>query len=343
MLWLFFLIIFVFSVSVMFTRQFCNPQSKMHLLDYPNDRSLHLHPTPRSGGVAIIAPLIMALPIWAFSIGNLPYVFIWIGIPALIISVLAFLDDRFKLKISIRFAGQVISVFLAVFGSGLLCNFSFPGAEIELSYWFSLTISIIYLLWMTNLYNFMDGMDGFAGGMAVFGFTAMAILAWNTDATGFIIINLVITASVSGFLIFNFPPAKIFMGDAGSATLGFIAGGMSLWAEHSSIVPIWISITVFSPFIVDATVTLLRRMLKKERIWQAHKTHYYQRLVQLGWGHRKTVLVEYGLMLICLIVALLAINASTEKQFFFVIFLIVLYTAFFKNVTRLELKYRQTV
>lgn len=88
------------------------------------------------------------------------------------------------------------------------------------------------------------------------------------------------------------------MGDAGASTIGFLVGAMSLWADRSAIFPIWVGILIFSPFIVDATATLLRRLFAGEKIWQAHRSHYYQRLVQLGWGHRKTVMREYALMVV---------------------------------------------
>ena len=149
---------------------------------------------------------------------------------------------------------------------------------------------------MTNLYNFMDGMDGFAAGMTVVGFLTYAMLGWRVDATLFMLLSLALAASAGGFLLINCPPARIFMGDVGASTIGFLVAAMSLWADRSAIFPLWVGILIFSPFIADATVTLLRRLLAGEKVWQAHRSHFYQRLVQLGWGHRKTVTREYGLM-----------------------------------------------
>jgi UDP-N-acetylmuramyl pentapeptide phosphotransferase/UDP-N-acetylglucosamine-1-phosphate transferase len=106
--------------------------------------------------------------------------------------------------------------------------------------------------------------------------------------------------------LFNFPPARIFMGDVGAALLGFLAAAFTLWGGRDGVVPFWAALLLFSPFIVDATYTILRRGARRERIWEAHRTHIYQRLVQCGWGHRKTVLAEYVLMSTCLLTAVWA-------------------------------------
>lgn len=114
--------------------------------------------------------------------------------------------------------------------------------------------------------------------------------------------------------MFNFPPARIFMGDLGSSTLGLMAASLGLWADHTGLFPLWVAVLVFSPFIVDATVTLARRIVRGERVWVAHKTHYYQRVVELGWGHRRTVLWEYVAMLGAGASAVAAVGASPPVQ-----------------------------
>jgi UDP-N-acetylmuramyl pentapeptide phosphotransferase/UDP-N-acetylglucosamine-1-phosphate transferase len=160
----------------------------------------------------------------------------------------------------------------------------------------------------------MDGMDGFAGGMALIGFGTFGVFGLLDGHLLFATVSLSLAAAAAGFLLFNFPPARIFMGDTGSATLGLLAGGLSLWGAREGLFPFWAALVVFSPFIVDATVTLLRRLLRRERVWQAHKTHYYQRLVQSGWGHRRTVLAEYALMAACSGSVLLARGADPMGQ-----------------------------
>lgn len=170
------------------------------------------------------------------------------------------------------------------------------------------------LVWMTNLYNFMDGSDGLAGGMALFGFGCFGIASWLAGSTGFAWLNFSIAAAAFAFLLFNFHPARIFLGDAGSIPLGFLAGCLGLSGWLKGIWPWWFPLLVFSPFIVDATVTIIRRACAGNAIWHAHRDHYYQRLVQMGWGHRKTAVGEYLLMFACGLSALLGLQWTPSAQ-----------------------------
>ena len=189
-------------------------------------------------------------------------------------------------------------------------------------------------MWMINLYNFMDGMDGFAGGMTVIGFGTLAVI--GVEHQLFMTMNLLVVSATCGFLLFNFPPAKIFMGDVGSSSLGFLAAGFSLWGNYEGIFPLWIALLIFSPFIVDATVTLLHRLFRGEKVWQAHKFHYYQRLVELGWGHKRTVLWEYVLMGACSISALIAPLLPFYGQGALLIGRSIIYIGLMSWVNRLE-------
>jgi UDP-N-acetylmuramyl pentapeptide phosphotransferase/UDP-N-acetylglucosamine-1-phosphate transferase len=150
---------------------------------------------------------------------------------------------------------------------------------------------------MTNLYNFMDGSNGLAGGMALFGFTFYGIAALIAHNDALAMLNFTIGAAALGFLLFNFHPARVFMGDAGSIPLGFLAAAMGLWGWRQDIWAAWFPLLVFSPFIVDASVTLVKRTLRGVKITEAHREHYYQRLIQMGLGHRNVALVWYALML----------------------------------------------
>ncbi|MGH8403673.1 MAG: glycosyl transferase, partial [Gammaproteobacteria bacterium] len=158
--------------------------------------------------------------------------------------------------------------------------------------------------WSANLYNFMDGLDGLAAGMGMFGFGSFALLGALASDPGFSLINATIAAACLGFLLWNFPPARIFMGDAGAVSLGFFASVLTLWANQQNIFPLWIGVAVFSPFIVDATWTLMRRIMRGAKPWEAHREHFYQRLVLAGWGRRKLLLCQYGLMAVCSLSAL---------------------------------------
>ncbi len=156
---------------------------------------------------------------------------------------------------------------------------------------------LLFTVWMTNLYNFMDGSDGLAGGMALFGFSMYGIAALLGDNDTFAMLNFSVAAAALGFLYYNFPPAKVFMGDAGSIPLGFLVAGMGLWGWQLGCWGAWFPLLAFSPFIVDASVTLVKRTLHGVKITEAHREHYFQRAIQMGWRHRQVALVEYVLML----------------------------------------------
>jgi len=257
------------------------------VLDIPNKRSLHTQPTPRTGGIAILLGTAMGLlTVWlwnGYTVVSLP-----LATAVLVLALVALLDDRHTLGAGPRLLTQICMVSLLLFTQRL-----------DVSGSLTLVVTLLFLVWMINLYNFMDGMDGFAGGMAVIGFGTFALIAWQAGNIDLALGCALIVSACSGFLLLNFPPAQLFMGDTGSTVLGLLAGVVILSAHNKAILPVWLGILVFSPFIVDASVTLTTRVLRGEKFWQAHKTHYYQRLVQIGWGHKRTVLAEYALMIAC--------------------------------------------
>lgn len=255
-------------------------------LDAPNARSLHTHPVPRSGGFGILA---------AGAIGFVAADGPWlIAACASALAILSAFDDGLGLPVPVRLIAQVAaaSVFVAS-SSGAV----FSGG------WGVAILLVLALAWMTNLYNFMDGADGLAGGMTVFGFGAYSVAAFQAGDGALVLVSACLAAGALGFLMFNFAPARIFMGDVGSIPLGFLAGAVGLEGVQRNLWPVWFPVLVFSPFVCDATVTLLRRAMRGERVWQAHREHYYQRIVMSGFGHRKTALAAYALMAICAIAA----------------------------------------
>ncbi|HED16162.1 MAG TPA: hypothetical protein ENI64_05010 [Gammaproteobacteria bacterium] len=224
-----------------------------------------------------------------------------------------------------------------------MSDIQFPGFMLVLPDFVSYAITGLFIIWMTNLYNFMDGMDGFAGGMTVTGFGTLTLVGWLAGNDEFMLVNALITSATAGFLVFNFPPARIFMGDVGSSFLGFLAAGNSIWASKLEILPLWFSILIFSPFIVDATVTLLRRLISGKKVWEAHKTHYYQILAESGWGHKRTVLCEYALMLLCALSAVLALGQPPRVHWMIITFWIVAYILFMIAVSLLAERYQKLV
>lgn len=265
-------------------------------MDTPNHRSLHSTPVPRSGGIGILLGLLTSAVIIPASAP----VSLWIAVALLAFT--SIVDDFRTLPAGVRLAAHLLAA--GFFVAPILVN---HGAM----YVAAATLGIA---WMANLYNFMDGSDGLAGGMAVSGFSCFAIAALNGGNAEFALLNASIAASAAAFLIFNFPPARIFMGDSGSVPLGFLAGALGLLGWTEGYWPWWFTFLVFSPFIVDASTTLLRRLLARTRIWEAHRDHYYQRVVRMGFGHRNTALLEYCLMAISGIAALLMLKMNTVEQ-----------------------------
>src|SRR6266702_4213599 len=183
------------------------------------------------------------------------------------------------------------------------------------------------ILWVTNLYNFMDGSDGLAGGMTVAGFAFLGAGAWMSGDEALLIECAIVAAAGAAFLLFNFPPARLFMGDAGSVPIGFLTAALSLSGWRDGDWPFWFPAAVFAPFIADATATLFKRMLARERFWEAHNKHYYQRLVRMGWSHRGTAMAEYSLMFGCGATALWALRQPVHFQLAAALGLIALHAA----------------
>ena len=334
MAWLFTL--FSFVVSAWLTWRFIKPTSRFYIVDYPNKRSLHTQPTPRSGGIAILAAVVIGSFFQVWWSNEQDGIVLWIGLALLVVATVSFLDDRSDVPVAYRLVAHVVGAILLLLGGLSSYTVVLPGIDWILPVWSGNIMSLLFVVWMINVYNFMDGMDGFAGGMAVSGFGTFAVLGLLAGATLFSLLNMVVASAALGFLVFNFPPARVFMGDVGSSMLGFLAAAMSLWAEHERLFPLWIAVLVFSPFVVDASVTLIRRLLRGEKPWQAHKTHYYQSLVQSGWGHRRTVLLEYIVMLGCGASALWAVRLPEQAQLMLLTGWALFYAVFFFWVSRLS-------
>ncbi|MDO8262970.1 MAG: glycosyltransferase family 4 protein [Gallionella sp.] len=269
-----------------------NKHGKM--LDVPNERSLHTEPTPRTGGIALMAGILSG---WMLLMQFMAW---WIVLPVLGLFVLSLVDDMRSLTAKARLIGHFAAAMFVPLGAGVD--------------WLWLLPVLLLIVWMTNLYNFMDGSDGLAGGMALFGFSFYGIAGLMNGNEAFAMLNFSIGAAALGFLYHNFHPAKVFMGDAGSIPLGFLAAAFGVWGWQLGFWPFWFPLLVFSPFVTDTTVTLFKRSRRGEKLMQAHRSHYYQRLVQLGWGHRNTALAEYMLMFLAGTSALWGMGMDVQSQ-----------------------------
>ncbi|MEO8038670.1 MAG: glycosyltransferase family 4 protein [Betaproteobacteria bacterium] len=282
-------------------------------LDLPNERSLHTRPVPRVGGLGIVAGVVASL--LATSAFGLTVSL------AVALAVLSLVDDWRQLPVAARLSGHLSAAVVYC----VVAVAAEPVALIAL---------IVAVGWMTNLYNFMDGSDGLAGGMAAIGFGTYGLAAWTAgDAELAGLCGCIVAASIA-FLRFNFQPARIFMGDVGSIPLGFLAAVLGIEGVIRGAWPGWFPAVVFAPFIVDASVTLLRRIARREKVWRAHRSHYYQRLVLMGWGHRRTALAEYVLMSGTGAAALLAARLPTAGQVGILGVLVLAYTVLAFSVDR---------
>ena len=300
---------FVLGLSWWGTGWLARHSSAIKVLDYPNERSLHRTPTPRTGGLAIMLSFFLGVILLALG-GAWPSTYdrpllgwpmsFWLMGFTLLIAMVSFYDDHRGLPIAVRLSVQIAAASVLTIGGRLsLSSIDVPFVGLIDLGWPALAGSILFLVWMTNLYNFMDGMDGFAGGMTVVGFGCLAYFAWVANHQFIFATALILSVASLGFLFHNFPPASIFMGDVGSVSIGFISGSLIVLGCRDRVFTFWVPVILFSPFIVDATNTLVRRALRRQKVWEAHREHYYQRLVLLGWGHRRTVIAEYGFMCGC--------------------------------------------
>jgi len=260
----------IFFISVIITILVRKIAIKKSLLAKVNERSSHTIATPTGGGVAIIISWFLGL-IYLYLKNNIEKELFFALSSAIIISIVSFLDDIYELSPKIRLFFQLIT---AILGLYFLNFFSYN--------LFFVIIALFLIVWYINLYNFLDGINGYAGGEAIFLAIAGYIL-FNND------IFLILIASVAGFLIFNYrQKAKIFMGDVGSTLLGYNIAIFTLYYSKSDFSNFFIWIILFSPYLADATFTLYKRFKNNEKLTKAHKKHYYQRIVQAGWSHIKT-------------------------------------------------------
>lgn len=245
------------------------------LLDIPNARSSHSLPTPRGGGVAIVVSHVLAimLMLWAGVVDI--SVFLAMAGSGLLIAVIGFIDDHDHIAARWRLLGHFVAAGWGLFWLGGLAPLNLLGVPFDLGILGSI-FATIYLVWILNLYNFMDGIDGIASIEAICVCGGVVLIYALTGHQNMVWMPLALAAAVSGFLFWNFPPARIFMGDAGSGFLGVSLGLLSLQAAWVSSSLLYCWLILLGVFIVDATVTLIRRLVRGDKVYEAHRSHAYQ-------------------------------------------------------------------
>lgn len=254
------------------------------LMDMPNDRSSHTVPTPRGGGIAIVFSFLATLPLLAF-LDVLPWSLMWglLGAGAWI-AVVGFLDDHGHIPARWRLLAHFIGAGWALAWVGGLPPVVVFGCSFTLG-WLGYVLAAFYLVWLLNLYNFMDGIDGIASVEAISVCLGGALIYVLLGASAAVVAPLLLAVAVAGFLLWNLPPARIFMGDAGSGFLGITLGVLSLQASWIAPQLLWSWLILLGVFIVDATWTLFRRVLRGDKVYEAHRSHAYQHASQQFGQH----------------------------------------------------------
>jgi Fuc2NAc and GlcNAc transferase len=246
------------------------------LMDVPNERSSHSVPTPRGGGISIVFTFLAGLSfLWVISLlGNTA--FIALSGAGLGIAIIGFIDDHGHIAARWRLLAHFFLAGWLLLWLGGLPPLVLFGSVYDLG-WIGYLLSLITFVWLLNLYNFMDGIDGIAGVEALSstllsGFMMIIVFDYHAIAS----VNFLMSAAVAGFLIWNLPPAKIFMGDAGSGFLGLMLSALMLLNTHIAPQMLWVWLILLGVFIVDATYTLIRRLLRGDKVYEAHRSHAYQ-------------------------------------------------------------------
>lgn len=273
------LYVMIMFLAWLITRQWRQYAVKQIILDIPNHRSLHTSPTPRGGGLAIVISVLMMTAVLLFTHQITVEIFAAIIGGGGIVAITGWIDDRRGMPAAWRFLLYTVAAFWA-------CYWLLPasGSIIVLLCWFAV------ISWMTNLYNFMDGSDGLAASQAIYAAAGSALMMFLSGEQGGGLLLWVLAASGTGFILWNWPPARIFMGDTGSCFIGYLFGTMALLTCTQDSLPSAVWLILLAIFITDASLTLLKRFVNGEKWYAAHRSHSYQLLVQSGLSHRDLII-----------------------------------------------------
>ncbi|MDR8365327.1 glycosyltransferase family 4 protein [Pseudomonas sp. JL3] len=308
--WLLFAVFAVSWVLTLVLRRYALAKS---LMDIPNERSSHSVPTPRGGGVAIVVAFLLALPVLTgIDLLSTAALYGLFG-SGLLVAIIGFADDHGHIAARWRLLGHFIAAAWALFWLNGLPPIELFGITVDLG-WFGNILALVYLVWMLNLYNFMDGIDGLASAEAISVCLGMCLVYWFSGNLELIWAPLILAAAVSGFLWWNFPPARIFMGDAGSGFLGIVLGAIALESTWLNSELLWSWLILLGVFIVDSTLTLIRRLVRGDKIYQAHRSHAYQSASRYYASHKRVTLGVMAINVFWLLPISLAVGSSILSE-----------------------------
>ena len=293
----YFLLFFISFIATYLVRIIA---AKMNVYDIPTKRSSHTIPTPRGGGIAFIVCWYIGITYEHFFWNSIPTHLYYAFLSGLVLVILGIIDDVWGVSPKIRIIFHVLTSLIAIFFLGGLQKVDLGFSIVENKYILS-AFALIGMIWAINLFNFLDGIDGYLGSEVVFISIAIGLLCSNSMV-------LILGSVILGFLIWNWQRAKVFMGDVGSTFLGFTIAVFAIYYQNEDITSILIWIILSSVFWFDATLTLYRRYKNKEKLSVAHNKHAYQRIVQAGFSHQKTVIHLLILNLLFLGLAFLSLR-----------------------------------
>ena len=283
------------------------------LLDQPNERSSHQVATPRGGGVAIVIAFCVALAwLWATDEIAADSTIALIGAGGWV-ALVGFLDDHRHIPARWRLGAHFLAAAWALTWIGGLPPVVVLGAELHLG-WIGHVAAAVLLVWLLNLYNFMDGIDAIAGIEAVtVAVPGAALWSLSTGGSNDALVPALLAAATAGFLFWNLPPARIFMGDAGSGFLGLVFAVFAIWSAHANPSLFWSWLILLGVFVVDATVTLVRRVLRRERLYDAHRSHAYQYAAR-RFGQHQIVSLAVGAINLIWLLPIAALVAAGKLE-----------------------------
>lgn len=309
------------------------------LFDIPNERSSHGVPTARGGGLAIAGIVVLGFGlsrVWQANLAPLSLFGYWLGV--LLVIAVSIVDDVFSLSAKVRLPVHFLAAVVFAFTTGFVDRVYFPLiGEVNLGWW-GLPITLVWLVGLTNAYNFMDGIDGIAAGQAIVAGTFWLVVAWLFDMPALMTLAILVVGASLGFLVHNLPPARIFMGDVGSTTLGFTFAAFPILMfsqthdAHSFIA----GVLCVAPFVFDSVVTIVRRALNHENVLQPHRSHLYQRLVKLGYQHTTVTALYAVLALFASLMGLIYLRRGGLESALAVSFVLVVLVVTAIEVNRLE-------
>jgi len=309
-----FLIIFAGLLSWVTSLWLIKKTATLGLIDVPNARSSHTRPTPKGGGIGIAVGFVITLGL-CFARGLFrPSSEFWVIVGGYVaLAILGFFSDRAHLSARLRMLLQTAVAALTVWIIGQPTTFEIAGTYVNMG-WLGMGFSVLWLVSVTNFYNFMDGIDGLAAAQGIIAGIGIAFLGWRVSQPLLVATGLIFAGATLGFLSLNISPAKLFMGDVGSYPAGFLLASGALLDKHL-LVPVAMILAVF---LFDTIVTLLRRMIRGERWQEAHKSHFYQRAVQLGFSHLQVTRMLSLVMLILTLLACRYVGSSPLEKIVFI-------------------------